>query len=479
MKEKEFLEKVKRHYDGLAKKRLKWYYRNKFYHREILRYYRFMVQKECSVLELGCGTGDLIGNLSPSYGVGVDISEEMVKIARQRYPKVDFVCKSVEEFSSNKKFDYIIISGTLNSVNNIQGLLTSIAKMATPDTRIIVNCYNQLWNPLLKLSQKMGMKMPEIVSNWLSIDDLENFFYISNYQVVKRDFFMLCPKYIPLVSWFFNKIIGKIPGIRYFSLESFVVGRLNCPPENPEKKTASVVVTCRDEEGNIESLVKRIPKVGKHTEIIFVEGHSKDRTVDKIKEMMKKYPEKDIKLLKQEGIGQGDAFRKGFDNAKGDFVFWVEADLTTPPEEMIYFWEAYISGRGEYLNGSRFVYKMERKAMPFMNYIGNRFFGNLFTMMLGQRFTDTLCGFKAISKKNYMKIRKEINYFGDFDPFGDFELIFGVIKNNLKVAEIPVHYRPREYGKPKAYGQTTKSFLKHVWLLVKMSWIAFRKIKLI
>jgi ubiquinone/menaquinone biosynthesis C-methylase UbiE len=471
--------KLKKHYDSIAKRRLKWYYRNKFYHKEILRYHRFFVQKNSSILELGCGTGDLLGNLNPSYGVGVDISEEMIKIAKRRYPGLEFVCQNIENFSSKKKFDYIIISGTLNSVENIQILLQRLLTMCTPDTRIIIRCYNQLWNPIIKVAQDFGLKMPEMMFNWLSIDDIENFFYVSGYQVVRKDFFLFFPKYLPVITSFLNKLVGKLPLVKHLSLEQFVISRPFCRPENASNLTTTVVLTCRDEEGNIEGLVKRIPNMGNHTEIIFVEGHSKDNTVGVINEMIAKYPGKDIKLLKQKGIGQGDAFRMGFDNAKGDFVCWLEADLTTPPEEIELFWNAYISGKGEYINGSRFVYKMERQAMPFFNFMGNRFFGILFTILLGQRFTDTLCGFKAISKKNYLKIRKDINYFGDFDPFGDFELIFGVIKNNLKVAEIPVHYRPRGYGEPKAYGKTIISYFKHVLLLFRMSWIAFKKFKMI
>jgi ubiquinone/menaquinone biosynthesis C-methylase UbiE len=471
-------ERLKKHYNSLAKNRCKYHRKNRFYHKEVLRRYKFLVQKNSSILELGCGTGDLIGNLLPSYGVGVDISNEMINIAKRKYSKINFVCQDIGEFFIQKKFDYIIISGTLNSVRDIQGLLQKVSGMAKYDTRIIINCYNQLWNPIIRLSEKLRLKMPEIIFNWLSVDDVENFFYISGYQVIKTDFFLLFPKYVPLISSIFNKLIGKLPIIKYLSLEQIVIARLNCAPENIPKLTTSVVITCRDEEGNIEGLVKRIPEIGKHTEVIFVEGHSKDNTVGKINEMIKNYPKKDIKLLRQKGTGQGDAFRLGFDQAKGDFIFWVEADLTIPPEEISLFWEAYIQGRGDYINGSRFVYKMEKKAMPFFNYIGNRFFGNLFTAILGQRFTDTLCGFKAVSKKNYLKIREQINYFGDFDPFGDFELIFGAIKNNLKVVEIPVHYKPRRYGQSKAYGQSIKSFLKHVILLLRMSWTAFRKFKL-
>ncbi len=475
---KNMQEKLRQHYNSLASERHDWCRKSSYFHDDILKYYRFLVQENSSILELGCGTGDIIGSLSPSYGVGVDISEDMLNVARERFPDIEFVCSDIESFFVKKKFDYIIISGTLSSVENIQALFQSISRMCTSDTRVIVECYNQLWNPILKLSEKLGLKMPEVVFNWLSIDDVENFFDISGYQVVKHEFRQLFPKYIPVLSTFLNRFVGRLPFIRRLCVEEFVIARLQVPPENAEELTTSVVITCRDEEGNIEGLVERIPQMGMNTEILFVEGHSKDKTVEKINEMIAKHPDKDVKILKQKGIGQGDAFRLGFDKAEGDFVFWLEADLTTPPEEIGLFWQAYIEGRGEYINGSRFVYKMEEKAMPFLNFVGNRFFGNLFTLLLGQRFTDTLCGYKGISKRNYLKIRKEIEFFGDFDPFGDFELIFGAVKNNLKVAEIPVHYRPRGYGQSKAYGQSILSFFSHGMLLLRMSWIAFKKFRL-
>ncbi len=462
-------------YNTIADKRKKYINRNRFYHRNILRFFSMCIPADSKILELGCGTGDLIGQLRPSEGVGVDISDAMVSIAKQKYPEVQFVCENAENFDTGNTFDYIIVSGVVGNVENIQVLLEKAQKWSTTDTRIFIDFYNPLWHPIIKLGEKIGLKMPELTKNWLSVDDIENFLYISGYQVIKRKYLMIFPKYIPVISFILNNLIGNLPLIRRLSINNIVVARPERPIAEPENKKCSVVITCRDEEGNIEGLVTRMPKMGSNTEIIFVEGHSKDNTVARIEEMIKKYPDKDIKMLKQKGIGQGDAFRYGFDFAGGDFVIWLEADLTTPPEEAIHFWNAYINNQGEYVNGSRFIYRMERSAMPLFNFLGNRFFGILFTALLKQRFTDTLCGFKAISKANYVKIRKQIDFFGDFDPFGDFELIFGAIKNNLKVAEIPVHYQPRQYGESKAYGQSFFSFLNHAMLLLRMSLIAFRK----
>lgn len=464
---------IKEFYNKIAEKRAKWYKSNIYYHKKRLNWLNFYMHKKSSVIEFGCKTGDLLATLSPQRGVGVDISSKMIEIARSKYKGLEFICSDVEEFENDEKFDYIIISGILGEIEDIQNFLNKIKSLSTPDTRVIVSYYNPLWQPILKLAERTGLKMPEMISNWLSLEDIENFFQISGYEVITHEFFLLFPIYIPIISEFLNRFIAKLPIIRRLCLITFVVAR---PLIHLDKAnlTASVVITCRNEKENIEGLVQRIPKIGKHTETLFVEGFSTDGTREEILRMIEKYPDKDIKLLVEETkMGQGPAFRKGFDAAKGDFILWLEADLTTPPEELSKFWDAYIQGRCEYVNGSRLVYPMGKKAMPFINFIGNRFFGNLFTVLLGQRFTDTLCGLKGISKRNYLRIRREIAFFGDFDPFGDFELIFGVAKNNLKVAEIPVKYVPRSYGKTK-----TKPF-RHGWLLLKMSWIAFHKFKLL
>ncbi len=465
------------HYNKVAEERHIWFKRHSYYHDDILGYCNFFINSDSSILELGCGMGNLIGRLKPKRGVGVDVSDKMVERAREEFPNIEFICADVEFFESQEKFDYIIISGTLGTVKNIQTFFQRIRRFCTSDTRIIITHYNELWGPIIQLAEKYRLKMPECNFNWLSIDDVENFLSISGYKPIRRDFRLIFPYNIPIISFLFNQILTKVPIIRRLALAQCLVGSLNAPPDHIEDQSVSIILTCRDEEENIEGLVTGIPNIGKRTEIIFVEGHSKDGTVAKIEEMIKNYPQKDIKLYKQKGKGQGDAFHLGCEKAQGDFLCWMEADLTIPPEEIKLFWDAYRLGMGEYINGTRFIYKMEKKAMPFSNFIGNRFFGNVFTMILQQRFTDTLCGYKAISKKNYEKTRKQINFFGDFDPFGDFELIFGAVKNNLKVVEIPVHYRPRNYGQPKAYGKGFVSFLKHALILMKMSWIAFRKFK--
>jgi glycosyltransferase involved in cell wall biosynthesis len=212
--------------------------------------------------------------------------------------------------------------------------------------------------------------------------------------------------------------------------------------------------------------------MGRETEIIFIAGNSTDGTAEEIERQIAKNPERKIRLIRQgDGAGKGDAVRKGFAAAKGDVLVIQDADLTARPEDLPKFFRALRDGKGEFINGSRLVYPMEKRAMRFLNLLGNKFYGVLFSWLLGQRFRDTLCGTKMIRRKDYELIEANRSYFGDFDPFGDFDLIFGAIKQNLKVVEVPVTYCARTYGRTKI------SRFTHGWLLLKMSWIAFKKIK--
>jgi glycosyltransferase involved in cell wall biosynthesis len=240
-----------------------------------------------------------------------------------------------------------------------------------------------------------------------------------------------------------------------------------------EQPSVSVIIPCRNEKGNIENAIKRLPKFCSDIEIIFVEGHSADSTLTEINRVIDAYSDTDIKVFVQDGKGKGDAVRKGFANARGDILMILDADLTVPPEDLPKFYEAIVSGKGEFINGTRMVYPMQNQAMRFLNFLANRFFSLLFSWILNQRFTDTLCGTKALTKKNYLRIEENRSFFGDFDPFGDFDLIFGAAKLNLRIVEIPIPYAAREYG------ETQISRFRHGWLLLKMVIFAYRKMKII
>jgi glycosyltransferase involved in cell wall biosynthesis len=275
------------------------------------------------------------------------------------------------------------------------------------------------------------------------------------------------------MSSFFNRYISPLPFFKHFNLVNILIARpiLQSNLKNP---SVSIVVAARNEEGNIKNILDRIPKMGPDDELIFVEGNSTDNTWNKILELSKQYsPKLNIKTAQQDGKGKGDAVRKGFSLASKEILMILDADLTVPPEDLPRFYNAIKDGKGEFINGSRLVYPMEKEAMRFFNLLGNKFFALAFSYVLGQKFKDTLCGTKVISRENYKKLEKNRNYFGDFDPFGDFDLIFGAARMGLKIVEVPIIYRERTYG------TTNISRWKHGVILLAMLIFAARKIKFI
>jgi SAM-dependent methyltransferase len=465
-------EKVK-YFDSIAKDREKWRKKNAFYHKELERYLRFLIPSNSSVLEIGCGSGETLAALNPARGLGIDISSQMIEIARGKHPRLQFEVGDMEALEIDEKFDYVLVDGTIGNVDDIQLAIKELHKVCKPETRLIIVYYNYLWEPALKLAEAVGLRMKHLLQHWLPIDDISNLLYLNDFEVVKKGYRCLMPLYIPLISALFNKVMANMPFFWKLSLCEVIIARPIGIRKPPEEVTCSVIIPCRNERGNIEQAVMRIPDMGRHTEILFVEGHSGDGTLEECERVKAKYPQKDITVLVQDGKGKGEAVRKGFDNAKNNILMILDADLTVPPEDLPKFFKAISSGKGEFINGSRLVYQMEKEAMRFLNLLGNKFFSKAFTYLLEQRIRDTLCGTKVLWNEDYKRIKAGREYFGDFDPFGDFDLLFGAAKLNLKIVEIPIRYRERTYG------TTQISRFRHGLLLLKMTFFALRKIKII
>ncbi|MCB4790631.1 MAG: glycosyltransferase [Elusimicrobia bacterium] len=453
-------------------KLLKWHKKNEYYYKWINSIFKFAVRPKSRVLHVGCDFGHLLAAVNPDYGVGIDQDPETIEAAKHLFPKYKFFTMDPHDIKLNEKFDYIIICNSIGKWHDIQKVFEQIHLLVNEKTRIIITYYSHLWEVVLELGSFLKMRRPYSYHNWLSPEDISNLLNLTDYDIVRNDSFMLLPKYIPVISNICNYVLSILPGFSFFNLMHLTIARPVPVRYKENELSVSVIVPCRNEKGNIKNAIERIPDMGKFTEIIFVEGNSKDDTVKEIEEQIKKHPQKDIRLISQgEGVGKGDAVRKGFAAARGDVLVIQDADLTAPPEDLPRFFRALIEGKGEYINGSRLVYPMEKQSMRFLNLLANKFFGILFTWLLGQRFRDTLCGTKMIRKKDYELIAGNRSYFGDFDPFGDFDLIFGAVKQNLKIVEVPITYRTRTYG------TTNISRFKHGFLLFRMSWIAFKKIK--
>jgi 2-polyprenyl-3-methyl-5-hydroxy-6-metoxy-1,4-benzoquinol methylase len=471
------LEATRSRFDHAAIDRKKWKRRNAYYYRQLHDYLGFLVPAGYRVLELGSGDGDLLATLRPSRGLGIDLSGAFVHEARAAHPDLEFREDAAEAFDSDEAFDYVVMTDLLGHVEDVQKVFENLRRMVRPETRVVLAYYNYLWEPLLNLGDRLGMRMRQGTQNWLSQDDLENLLRMTGFETIKRTKKILFPIGIPLVSWFLNKVVANLPGINHLCLAEFLVARPMTPrqyPPNAPAPSVSLIVACKDEKGNIDELVRRTPQFPGALEMVFVDGHSKDGTQEEILRLQALFPEKNIRLFDQGATkGKGPAVHLGMREAKGDILIILDADISVAPEDTPKFYHQLVNGNGEFINGSRLVYPMEAKAMRFLNIWGNKFFSLAFTYLLGQRLKDTLCGTKALHKTDYDKIVANRSYFGDFDPFGDFDLLFGAAKLNMRILEMPVRYYERTYGEIKI------ERFKHGTMLLGMCAIALKKLKFV
>src|SRR6516162_7053086 len=452
-----------------------WRKFNAAYHEDDVKFMRFLSPAGKRVLELGCGTGDLLAALQPSYGVGIDFGPQSLARARTRHPQLNFVLGDVEDpatlASIEGPFDYIVIADTIGMFEDIDGTLRLVHHLCEPSTRIIISYYSHLWEPVLKLAEALRLRARQPKINYIATADFLNLMDLADFEVISQEQRQLLPRRWLGLGPFINRYIAPLPGIRKLCLRTYLVGR---PVRQfaDRRFSASILIPCRNEKGNIENAILRMPRFGSAQEILFVEGNSCDGTFEECERVRDAYKGNwDITVLKQEGKGKGDAVRKGFAAAKHDVLMILDADLTMPPEALPKYHAVIESGKAEFVNGTRLVYPMENEAMRPLNFIANRCFAYLFSYLVNTRLTDTLCGTKVLMRRNYEVIARERAYFGNFDPFGDFDLIFGAAKQNLKIIETPIHYKARTFG------ETQISRFRDGWLLLKMVWFAYRKLK--
>lgn len=451
----------------------RWRRRNAYYYAQLHRLFKLHVPPGSSVLEIGCGLGDLLCDLKPSRGVGIEAKPRDAELAARRFGHLRIIRADYTTFELDQTFDYVIVSNALAQMSDVQAMFERVRSVCRADTRVMVAYFNALWEPILKLAALLRQRADVPQANWLGVADVWNLLDLADLEVIRTSSEILFPKYIPAASTLLNRCLCRFWPFNKLPLVNLFIARPRLAPPRGRELTCSVIVPTHNERGNIVGAVERTPDLGSHTEIIFVDGNSTDGTPREIERQIQARPERDLKLLHQgDGKGKGDAVRRGFAAATGDVLMILDADLTVPPEDLPKFFNALADGRGEFINGTRLVYPLQRQAMRFLNKCGNHAFSVLFSWLLNQRFRDTLCGTKVLLRTSYERIAAGRSYFGEFDPFGDFDLIFGAAKANLKIVEIPVRYAARQYG------ETSINRFRDGWLLLKMSWVALRKLKL-
>jgi len=443
----------------------------KGYHDLIKALHEAIVQRDASVLEIGSGAGDLLAALEPRRGVGIDVSPRMVEAARARHPELRFEVGAGEDVELDETFDYIVLSDLLPFVDDLVGLFRNVARHSDSNTRVVIHSYSQLWRPVLRVLELLRLKPNTPIRNWVTVQDVENLLQLAGLEPVATTRRILLPLRIPFVSGFFNGFLANLWILRHLCLTYWIVARVQ-PTGERRELSVSILVPAKNEAGMIERIVAETPPLGNRSELIFVEGHSTDGTAAEIQRQIELHPEREIVYIEQIAHGKGDAVRLGFKQARYDVLMILDADLTVRPRDLPPFLEAIETGRAEFVNGSRLVYDLEPGAMRFLNLLANKAFSLVFSALLDQPVKDTLCGTKVLERRRYEQIAAGRSYFGDFDPFGDFDLLLGAARLNLKIVDLPVRYHARDYGDTKI------SRFRHGWLLLQMGVFAFRKLKI-
>jgi SAM-dependent methyltransferase len=464
------------HHDGLERS----HHRHRYYYGYLTRVLRVRVPEGLRVLDLGCGSGRLLSALKPSYGVGIDISSPAIRAARERHGGEGLVflhgdCTDPTVLArAQGPFDVVLLLNVVTHLTDVQAALEALHAVSHPRTRVLIYSYSRLWQPVLRLAELLGLKYRQPPESWLPPEEIKNMLSLADFELVRDDAHMVLPVYVPLLSELLNRYLGRLPLLDAFSLMFGIIARPSparsaAAPKPPS--TVSVVIPCRNEAGHIPPLVASLPALPPGSEFLFVEGNSSDDTETVIRREIAAHPELPLRFLKQQGRGKGDAVRLGFAESRGDVLLILDSDMGVAPADVPKFVDALARGKGEMVNGSRLVYPMEGRAMRFLNLLANKSFAILFTWLLGQQVRDTLCGTKALFREDYERITSNRSYFGDFDPFGDFDLLFGASRLNLRIVDLAVRYHERRYG------ETNISRFRHGWLLLQMSAFAARKLK--
>lgn len=434
-----------------------WRNKNWYFHNTLKEIFKSFVPEDSKVLQVGYGLGDILAAMFPKTAVSVDNDESIILSASKRYPHIKFLNADISKLSLREKFDYVIFPNSVEYLYDVQAALENVKKYLNKDSNTVITSVNPRWEQLFYVLEKLKLKRPELPKNWFRLEDLKNIVEVSGYEVTETGFKILLPIHVPLLSGWVNKLSSR------FCVEQYLVAK---PKEKsrPTSLTCSVVIPCFNEADNIKKCVNSVPKMGKRTEIIVVDDGSTDETAGVVRKLMTK--NRNLKLISYKpNHGKGYAVKRGFDSARGDVVMILDADMAVPVSELPRFFNLLSSKEAGFVNGTRLIYPMEDQAMRQLNLIGNLIFGWIFSWILNQRITDTLCGTKALFKKDYLKIKM------GGESWGDFDLLFGAAENNLKIVEMPVHYKRRVAGKSKMKA------LQHGMVLAKMCFVGWWRLK--
>jgi len=461
---REHNERIRTHFERLAPVYKKLKSRNRYYNRYLARWCQSLIPPGQCILDVGCGRGDVLAELQPARGIGIDLSAAMLETASAEYPHLSFKQCALEDFDGEASFDAALLINTAEYTFDMGAVIARCHRALRDNGKLLLTTANPLWSPVFHFASRLGLRIPECERLFLTNEDLVNLLRLHGFEVVYKRMSLLFPKYIPFLSDFFNNTWSRIPILRLLSSTQLLMARK--VPVSRREYSVSIVVPCYNEKGNIERCIREVQRIGSRTELLFVDDGSKDGTAEAVNPALNR--DIDVRVIRYTpNRGKGHAVKTGFDAATGDIVMILDADLTTMPEELVPVYEAFAAGHAEFVNCTRFIYPMEGRAMKWANYVGNKMFNILVSLVMESRVSDTLCGTKAMFRRNYVSMQM------GRDPWGDYDFLFGAAQQRLVIRELPVHYRQRLSGLSKM------NSIKHTLNLLRMCWHGFFQVKML
>lgn len=449
-----FSERVIEYFDSIGKEHSLWRSQMAYYVQHTREFLQKVIPADKKILLIGCLSPEILESLNPSVGVGLDVSERLIRRAKDRNTQrnISYVCSLPENYSTHLKFDYVVLLNHVDYSEDLTILMKSLKGFTHADSKVVISMLNPLWHPFIRLASRLRIRIPDCERNLVAAKSLQNILEIQEFRVNEICRRVLVPKPIPLLSQLFNQFLSRLPILNSLCFIQYVIAQP--APREKQRLSCSVIIPCYNEEGNIAECVRRVPNMGDATEILVVNDGSQDNTQGAVRSLQKKHPNVTL-ITYEKNKGKGRAVLEGMKRANGDILMILDADMTVPPEEMVDFYEAIQSGAAEFVSGTRFLYPMEQEAMRLTNFVGNHLFSKLVQIIVGAEYSDTLCGTKAFLRSQFADFRLE-------DPrWGDFDLIFHAARRKLRCMQIPVHYKSRIHGvsKMKAFSSGI-SFLK-------------------
>jgi SAM-dependent methyltransferase len=457
-------ESTRQYFERIAPVWDHWHEKNRFYHGKMIELFRGMVPPGARIVELGCGTGDLLAALEPAAAVGLNVAEALTTLARRKHPEFQFDTVEVDQatIAPGLAPEYVLLNNMLDYVYDVWDLLENLRPVVTGHTLLVMTSNNPLWGPLLRFASRIGQRVPDSPRNFITNRDIRSVLELQGFDVVEEGLALPVPRRIPLVAPLLNTLLPEIPVARYTSSIQYIAARLRVPRG---VLRCSVVIPCHDEEDNVAECVRRVPALGSETEIIVVDDGSTDGTRRRVEALMHADPR--IRLIAYDANhGKANAVRAGFEAARGDVLMILDADMAVRPEELSKFLKPLQNGTADFVNGSRLVYPMQGGAMKFANFLGNKVFCFLVSWIARQRVSDTLCGTKALLREDYLRMPRVGK-----ERWGDFDLLFGAARLKLRILEIPVHYQERRRGTSKMRA------MREVWLFLRACWHGWRMLR--